>query len=196
MDFNPFKHRISELNSINAEKGTILISEPFMKDPYFKRSVVLLCERNEDGTVGFILNQPLNINLSDVISDDLGFNSPLFLGGPVEPQNLFFIHTCESLSGSISISDDLYWSGDFEMLKLFLSNGTLSIHEVKFFLGYSGWDADQLKGEIASESWLISKMRNKDILAENTETLWREALEKMGKEQALLATFPEDPSLN
>ena len=196
MDFNPFKKKISELNILPAIKGKVLISEPFMKDPYFKRSVVFLCEKNEDGSVGFILNQPLKINLSEVLNEELGFDCPLFLGGPVEAQNLFYIHNCSSLPEAIHVSEDIYWSGDFELLKQFIKSGTILLHEVKFFLGYSGWDSDQMKDELKSDSWLISEISIQKILDTTTKTLWNDSLKEMGKEQAMFSTFPEDPSLN
>ena len=146
MDFNPFKRKISELNSLKAEKGNVLIAEPFMKDDYFKRSVVLLCENNTDGAIGFILNQELELQLSDVLEENLGFDSPLFLGGPVEAQNLFYIHQCEELSESIKISEGLYWSGNFELLKIYLKADKIKSNEIRFFFGLLWLGRGTIKG--------------------------------------------------
>lgn len=196
MKFDPFKYSISELNRLEAKKGRLLVAEPFMKDDYFKRSVVLLCESNEDGSVGFILNQELDLELNQVIHEGLNFTAPLFLGGPVEPQNLFFIHTCEGLPESIFIEDNLYWGGDFELLKEYLNIGKISLTEVRFFLGYSGWDAEQLVNEIDNESWLIGEANSTFLFNTAPQDLWKQSLVRMGKSQALLSRFPEDPSLN
>lgn len=196
MDYNPLKYSINELSNLEANEGKILISEPFMEDKYFKRSVVLLCEKNDSGSVGFILNQPLNINLSEVFNEKLGFDSPLFLGGPVEAQSLFFIHTCKDLPDSVPVTTDIFWSGDFEVLKEYILIGKILLHEVKFFLGYSGWDVEQLTNEIKTESWLISKTDTAKILDKNTDSMWKDCLKEMGSKQAVLASFPEDPSLN
>lgn len=196
MEFKPFKKRFSELNSLKAEKGNILVSEPFMKDEYFKRSVVYLCESNAEGTVGFILNDPLGIHLKDVIKDDLNFNAPLYLGGPVQTENLFFIHRCPDLEDSLPISKDVFWSGDFERLKEKIKLGQVTESEVRFFLGYSGWDPEQLKSELTEQSWLIGQLDTPKIFSLNTENLWKKSLQQMGEIQAMLATFPNDPSLN
>ena len=140
MDFDPFKKKIKELNVLTASQGNILVAEPFMQDDYFKRAVVLLAEKNEEGTVGFILNEQLNLQLKDVIDEHLAFDAPLFMGGPVEAQSLFYIHQCSELNEALEIGDSLYWSGDFEQLKEFMLLGKINQDEIKFFLGYSGWD--------------------------------------------------------
>ena len=196
MDFNPFKHKISELTTLEAQKGRVLIAEPFMQDPYFKRSVVLLTEHSKQGAVGFILNQPLGIQVQEVLPDFLECEAPVYLGGPVNPQNLFFIHNSSTLPGAIQISESLYWDGDFELLKNWLEVGKILPNEVRFFLGYSGWDYAQLNGELEKQSWLISQLDESTILDSNTDTLWKHSLQAMGKEQAILSSFPEDPSLN
>lgn len=197
MDFNPFKHKISDLNSFTAEKGNLLIAEPFMKDPYFKRSVVLLCEHESNGTVGLILNHPLGIQLKEVLPDFPDFDAAVFLGGPVNPQNLFFLHRHGGIPGSIEISKDLYWDGDFEVLKSLIQNGEVNSQEIRFFLGYSGWDFDQLQNEIEGQSWLINRIDNQDILNIPPEDLWKHSIKSMEKKQAtMMADFPEDPSLN
>lgn len=197
MDFNPFKHKISELSSISAGKGNLLIAEPFMQDPYFKRSVVLLCEHSNEGIVGFILNQSLGIKLSEVMPDISEQDFPVFLGGPVSPQNLFFLHRFGELPGCLQITDELYWDGDFEILKMMLQKGEVMPEDIRFFLGYSGWDFDQLSNEIENQSWLINQLNMSDIFEINPDHLWKHAVKSMKKKQAtILAEFPEDPTLN
>jgi len=196
MDFNPFKRKITDLSSLTADKGNVLIAEPFMQDPYFKRSVVLLTEHNQDGSVGFILNNPLNIKLNEIIPDFADFEAEVYLGGPVQPQNLFFIHDQEHLPSAIQISDGLYWDGDFELLKSWIKRGNIDHSNIRFFLGYSGWEVKQLRDEIKAQSWLISKLDKTSILTDDTEQLWKTALQQMGKDQAIISTFPEDPRLN
>ena len=196
MDFDPFKKKIKELNNLPASEGNILVAEPFMQDDYFKRAVVYLCENNKEGTVGFILNERLNLNLKDVCDESLAFDAPLFMGGPVEAQSLFFIHTCAELAEAIPIEEGVYWSGDFEQLKEFMLLGKVKENEVRFFLGYSGWDKQQLLSELKQENWLIGKLNQKTLFDLSTADLWKYALKNMGKEQALMANFPDNPSLN
>ena len=196
MDFNPFEKRISELNNLSPDPGNILVAEPFMQDDYFKRSVVFLCENNEAGTVGFILNEKLNIELNDLFNEPLPFNAQLFMGGPVEAQNLFFIHTCPDLEDAIEIKDGLYWSGDFEQLKEYMLIGKVQSHQIRFFLGYSGWDKQQFVDELTAENWLIGSIEQHELFDLESDEFWKSQMRKLGKEQALMANFPDDPSLN
>jgi len=196
MDFDPFKKRISELNKLSPDPGNIMLAEPFMQDDYFKRSVVFLCENNETGTVGFILNEKLSIQLNDLFNEPLPFNAQLFMGGPVEAQNLFYIHTCKELEDAIEIKEGLYWSGDFEQLKEYMLIGRIQAHQIRFFLGYAGWDKQQLVDELAAENWLIGSIERQELFDLNTEEFWKTQLTKMGKEQALMAKFPDNPSMN
>ncbi len=197
MEINPLDYTITELNKISAKKGRFLIAEPFMDDLYFKRSVVLLTEHNKKGTFGFILNKPLDIFVNDVLQGFPPFNAPVFMGGPVQPDTLFFIHTQgELIDESILIKDNLYWSGNIGQLKLLIKDQQIFPNEVKFFIGYSGWDAEQLTSEIKEESWIIASPELKSIKQLNNSDLWRKSLQKMGSKHSLLANFPEDPSLN
>ena len=196
MDFDPFKKRITELNKLSPDPGNIMVAEPFMQDDYFKRSVVFLCENNEDGTVGFILNEKLNIQLNDLFNEPLPFNAQLFMGGPVEAQNLFYLHTCKDLVDAIEIKDGMYWSGDFEQLKEYMLIGKIQSHQIRFFLGYSGWNKQQLINELAAENWLIGSIECIEIFDLEHDEFWKSQMRKLGKEQALMSNFPDDPSLN
>ena len=198
MLLNPLDYKIRDFNKLKAKKGRLLIAEPFMEDPYFKRSVVLLTENNkEDGALGFILNKQLEITVNDVIKDFPDFYAPVFMGGPVQADSLFYIHTQgEFIENSIKISDNLYWSGNYEQLKYMIKDQLIFPNEIKFFIGYSGWDFEQLNEEIKQESWIIAENKNKTIQELNNEDLWHSSLQNMGGKPALLSNFPENPSLN
>lgn len=194
---NPLDYKISELNSLEAKKGALLIAEPFMKDPYFQRSVVLLAENDRNSTLGFILNKSLEIPINEAIEDFPDFDAELFLGGPVQAQNLFFVHTKGNMiPDSEKINNHLYWGGDFEMLMSMVKKGQIFPNEIKFFLGYSGWEKGQLRKEMKAESWLIGKQNLDFILEPNTEDMWKTALKGLGEKQAMMANFPTDPSFN
>lgn len=197
MLIDPLNYTISELNKLNPKKGRVLIAEPFMEDPYFKRSVVLLTEYNKDGAFGFMLNKPLDITVNDIMKDFPKFNAPVFMGGPVQPDNLFYIHTQgEVIEGSQHITGNLYWAGNFEQLKQLITSQKIFPNEIKFFIGYSGWDFTQLKNEIEDESWIISASDSKSLIESNQYDLWQSTLKNMGPKYAVLSNFPEDPSLN
>lgn len=178
--------------------GKILISEPFLSDPNFKRSVILLVEHGVEGTLGFVLNQLSSLNLNDLIKDFPPVDVPVFLGGPVEVDTLHFIHRCydKMLSGD-PIGDGLYWGGNFETLKVLFEQQEISTSDVKFFLGYAGWGKNQLTREIAEKTWLVSSNYQVSSLFElNEEDLWRELIVNLGPRYAHISNFPDDPSLN
>ena len=96
-----------------AHAGSLLISEPFLADSCFKRSVVLLSEHDKHGTLGFILNKPTDLKLNEAVEDFPEFNVPLYFGGPVDTETLFYIHTLgNKLEGSREIAAGVFWGGD------------------------------------------------------------------------------------
>ena len=178
-------------------KGKLLISDPFLQDPGFKRTVVLITEHNEEGTVGFVLNRPVNALMNEALVDFQDFNVPLYMGGPVQPDTLHYIHTVGNLlPGSIKIADNLWWGGSFETLKVLAESKQLDLTKFKFFIGYSGWSPGQLNEELEEKSWVVTDATMQDIYTEKPDLLWRTVLENMGKDYAVLANFPEDPALN
>jgi putative transcriptional regulator len=197
MDINPFDYTISSLNKLKLKKGRLLVAEPFMVDPYFKRAVVLLTEYNKESCLGFILNQSLDLTVNDIIVDFPKFEAPVFMGGPVSTDNLFYIHTQgKYIESSQQITDNLWWAGNFDQLKSMVQNNQIFPHEVMFFLGYSGWDYTQLNNELKHESWIIADANDLTIKDLDNQHLWQTTLKKMGDKYALLSNFPADPSLN
>lgn len=185
------------LNSIKPQKGSLLISEPTLKDSYFNRSVVLLVEHNNDGTVGFILNKQIEIDLNGLVKDFDQIETSVFFGGPVNKDNLFFVHSFgKAIEGALPITKNLFWGGDFTMLKDILRKDHSSIQKVRFFIGYSGWDPGQLEMELEQNSWVVKSTVEDDILFRAPNNLWKETLRNMGSDLALLSFFPENPQLN
>lgn len=198
MLLNPLDYKLKDLNKLKPGKGRLLLAEPFMEDPYFKRSVVLLTENNQkEGAFGFILNKVLDVTVNDVIKDFPDFYAPVYMGGPVQTDSLFYMHSQgEFIENSVKISENLYWSGNYEQLKQMIADQQIFPNEVKFFIGYSGWDFEQLKGEIEQESWIIAKNDYTTIQELNDDNLWHNMLQRMGGKFAQLSNFPENPSLN
>lgn len=184
-------------NNLKPSKGKILISEPFLVDYYFKRSVVLLAEHNDEGTFGLIINKPVDMQLGDVIQDFPEFNAPIYLGGPVKTENLYFIHTKgEIVEESMEILDGLYWGGDIDHVKELITIGKLTTDDIKFFVGYSGWVSKQLEGELEKNSWLVSNIKAKQVMSLNSEDMWDEVIRNMGRDYAYWTNFPSDPAMN
>lgn len=179
------------------KKGRILVSEPHLPDPNFERSIVLICEHNKEGSVGFVLNKPSNSAVSELLEGINSFDLPVFIGGPVEQDTLHFIHRYESLEGATEIGDGIYWGGDFERLLFLLESKQLLPEDIKLFLGYSGWAAGQLDEELAIDSWIISDRVDDELLFEtDSSKMWRKALQLMGGRFSVYSNYPIDPRLN
>lgn len=188
---------ISFNNTLEPKKGRVLISEPFLDDPYFKRTTVLLVEHNEEGTIGFILNKMLDVSLHSAINGFPHFDGPLCFGGPVCKDQLFYLHTLGDLiGGSLEVKKGLYWGGDFDTVKDLIKDEKISSQQIRFFIGYSGWNPDQLNEEIKNKSWIVCESKTDLIMKENSTELWSELLKSMGKHYSIMANFPEDPTLN
>ncbi len=181
--------------------GQLLIAEPFMQDPNFKKSVVLLCQYHPDeGAFGLILNQPLPVKLKDILDlDDIPDAFRLFRGGPVDHHHLFFVHRAPHLiEGGLPIQDNLYLGGYFEKVRRLLLEGALTVRDIKFFVGYSGWGAGQLEQELSINSWIIDSATEKDVFESrlSEERYWRNVLRRKGKMFEYLATLPDSPIQN
>lgn len=179
--------------------GNLLLSEPFMQDPSFQRSVVLLCEHQPDeGTMGYVLNQPTNLLLSDLIQELPNAHFQVFLGGPVGYDAIHFIHRCaDRIPEGTELGSDIFWGGNFEVLKLLLEKGQIADGEIKFFLGYSGWNPGQLDREMTENSWMVCTHYNPELaFVREAEDLWKEAVIAMGPKYAHVANFPIDPRMN
>jgi putative transcriptional regulator len=186
------------LNNIKPKTGRLLISEPFMSDPNFKRSVVLLSEHGNDGSVGYILNQVANVILKDVMQDLWEAQNHIYFGGPVAADTLHFIHRAyDKLQSGEPIGNGLYWGGNFETLKVLINTNAIDEHEVKFFMGYSGWDNGQLDRELQQNAWMVSEVSDLNLIFGNDdEKLWRDVIVNLGPKYAHVSNFPIDPSLN
>jgi putative transcriptional regulator len=186
------------LSSINPATGRVLISEPFMMDPNFKRSVILLTEYSEAGAMGFILNHASEFALGDLLPDLSYADFTVYTGGPVANNTLHFIHRCpEKIGDGVDIGNGIFWGGDFETVKLLVKSYNLKADEVRFFTGYSGWTPDQLDDEIKEDSWIVAeKIRADSIFSSNEDNLWREVVIGLGQRYAHIANFPENPELN
>ncbi|MFP4091380.1 MAG: YqgE/AlgH family protein [Cyclobacteriaceae bacterium] len=179
-------------------RGDLLISEPFLPDPNFERSVILICENNEMGSFGFVLNKPTELKLADVVEEAEGFDKVLHSGGPVEENTLHYIHRCpELIPGGEDLGNGIYWGGDFEQLMSVINTRQLSTDQVLFFVGYSGWAAGQLDAELQENSWFVHHQASvEDVFDDSAEQLWRKVLRNMGGKYRMYSNYPTDPRLN
>lgn len=182
----------------NLTKGQLLIAEPsIIGDMSFNRSVILLADHNNEGSVGFIMNKPLNYTINDLVPD-VEADFKIYNGGPVEQDNLYFIHNVpELIPDSIEISNGIFWGGDFELTRNLINSKKISKNNIRFFLGYTGWDANQLEDEMQSNSWIVAKnsYENK-IIGKSTTNFWKEKISELGGEYLIWSNAPENPNFN
>ena len=184
-------------NNVLPSRGKILISEPFLRDVTFGRSVVLLIDHTEEGSMGLIINKQLPIFVNDIIKEFKYIeNIPLYKGGPIATDTLFYLHTLADIPGAIPISKGLFLNGDFEEIKRYILQGNQIDRYIRFFLGYSGWESEQLSTELRENTWLVSKEENAYLMNGDTKDMWKQALEKLGSKYETWSRFPQVPTFN
>lgn len=178
--------------------GNLLIALPsIIGDIHFHRSIIFLVECKMESTFGFIINKKLDYNLNDLV-EGLKPTTPLYFGGPVEPDNLFFMHTLGTqIPESIPIDNTHYWSGNFDTIVKLLNQNEAMAKEIRFFLGYSGWDENQLQNEINTDAWhLKTNDYESQLLQFPEENLWRETMIALGGKYIIWANAPNNPNSN
>lgn len=174
-----------------------MLSEPYLADPNFERTTILLTEHNEEGSVGFILNKPSDSRVSEVMDTIKDFDARIYIGGPVQQDTLHFIHRVPSLADAIEIGNGLFWGGDFEQLTAMIEIHQTNALDIKFFLGYSGWSPGQLEEELKLDSWIVSDQVSDALVFETTpELMWKEAMRSLGGRFSVYSNYPEDPRMN
>ena len=185
-------------NTFHPKPGELLLSEPTMNDFYFGRSAVLLIDHSEgEGSFGIIMNKPLNVRLNKIVDVFQDFDAPVYLGGPVASQQIFFMHTLgELVPDTCEIMKGLYWGGNTDTLNTLISTGIANHDNVRFFLGYSGWDTGQLGNELERNAWVVCKADAKSLFSIPADKMWEQFVTRMGKEYEIWKRFPKNPEDN
>jgi putative transcriptional regulator len=178
--------------------GILLIADPFLKDPNFMRTVVFLCEHQDEGSFGFVLNKNYDYMLDELVSglEDLQ-QIPVFLGGPVQMDTIHFLHQYpDKIEGGYEIIDGVFWGGNFEKVIELIRKGEVEVDKIRFYIGYSGWGSGPLADELKEKSWLNVQANRKLIFHCNPDEIWKDALRQMGGDYEMMINFPIDPQLN
>lgn len=177
--------------------GVLLIADPFLKDPNFMRTVVFLCEHQDEGSFGFVLNRQYDFTLDQLMASAEGMPITVFYGGPVQMDTIHFLHQFpDKIPGGFEVTDGIYWGGDFETAVSLLKSGDIEASGIRFFIGYSGWAEGQLQGELKEKSWITSRGTSKLIFHEDFNAIWKDALKELGGDYEQLVNYPIDPQLN
>ena len=185
------------METLIPKKGRLLIAEPsILNDSSFNRSIVLLTEHTKNNSIGFILNRPLSFTLNDLVPE-IACSFPVYQGGPVEQDNLYFVHKVpELIPESIEVANGIFWGGNFDVLKNLLDTKGIATSDIRFFLGYSGWERNQLEDELRTDSWFISENNYSNIFAVDNETIWKNKLLEKGGKYKIWANAPSNIQLN
>lgn len=188
-----------ESNNIEPTDGCILISAPFLRDYHFARSVILLLEHNEEGSMGIILNKRFNyiVTLNELVPElEFAPKIPVYKGGPVNKDILFYLHKLPHLEGAVKLDNGLYLNGDFNQLKQYILEGNPTDGVIRFFTGYAGWEKGQLNNEIKDNTWIVSTLSDNEIMTPVLKDFWKESMDKMGGKYSVWARYPQFPIMN
>jgi putative transcriptional regulator len=174
---------------MNTLKNHFLISIPHMKDPLFEKSVVFLCEHDEQGAMGLIINKEINkdsisVNFSPGSNQKIKFadyiaNNKLYIGGPVLTSKMLFLHNGDTDNKSLLLNEKISISSDIISL---ISIAKSSNVKHKMFFGHAGWSQGQLEREIENGDWLIQKATSNLIFENEAEHIWLIATHSLGIE--------------
>jgi putative transcriptional regulator len=180
------------------KKGGVLLADPFLNDGYFNRAAVLLCDVHKSGHIGFCLNKPMDLQVSNLVKDFPYFEAEVFSGGPVGQDTLYFLHNLgDMLDGAEKVCDGVYWGGNFKELKVFIENEMITPDRVKFFVGYTGWSEGQLEEEIAEGgTWLDAEMHPNYLFKTEPSELWQKIMKNKGNPYHVIADMPDAISWN
>ena len=188
---DPFKR-----TDLLPASGRLLIAQPYLPDPNFARTVVLLCEHSDLGTVGFALNRPSQHPLSALLPEWDVPPLQVYEGGPVQTDTLHLLHRHQRILGGQEICPGIYWGGNPDALQDFVENHPYDESELRLYVGYAGWSPGQLADELEQHSWIVAEPTVDLLFDTPAPNLWRKAIESLGRDFAFLAQLPTDPQLN
>lgn len=199
-DLNSSLFRI-DMPTRRPSNGKLLVAEPFLREEHFNHAVILLADYNSRGnSMGLVLNKPTNLTLGAAIEGiDDSVEAPLFCGGPVGIDRLFYIHTLpDEFPHCAPLGNGLYLGGDFERVKSYLNMGFPTEGKIRFFIGYSGWEAKQLDDEVANHVWAVvgAASHLHGVLNNEGEAFWYDVVRSMGQPYRNWLYHPSDPRLN
>ncbi|MFD7918458.1 YqgE/AlgH family protein [Streptomyces sp. NPDC059740] len=195
------------MTEVSSLTGRLLVATPALADPNFDRAVVLLLDHDDEGSLGVVLNRPTPVDVSDI----LGSWAPLagepgvvFQGGPVSLDSALGVAVVPGGQGGAGRTTDsgpLGWRrvhGAIGLVDLEAPPELLSraLGSLRIFAGYAGWGPGQLEAELADGAWYVVDSEPGDVSSPDPERLWRSVLRRQRNELAMVATYPDDPSLN
>ncbi|AKH82658.1 hypothetical protein AA958_10945 [Streptomyces sp. CNQ-509] len=193
------------MTEVSSLTGRLLVATPALTDPNFTRTVVLLLDHDDEGSLGVVLNRPTPVGVGDVLRDwaDLaGDPGVVFQGGPVSLDSALGLAVVPGDKGGVPGGEGpLGWRrvhGAIGLVDLDAPPELLAaeLGTLRIFAGYAGWGPGQLEEELDDGAWYVVESEPGDVSSPAPEGLWRAVLRRQRSELAMVATYPDDPSLN
>ena len=181
-------------------KGSLLIANPVLPDPNFSRTVILLCNHDEQGSFGLVINRSAQLKAPDLFSSiDIlkSYNEKIYIGGPVSQAMVFYLYrSTKGIDGLDEVCPGVYFGSSLETLELLYLDIANPKENIRFYLGYSGWSSSQLDGEMEQNSWLIQSADERFIFLESEDLIWPQAVNSLGEKYQYLTKAPVNPQWN
>ncbi len=180
--------------------GSLLVAEPFLREQYFHHAVICLVDYEPRGSaMGIVLNNQTSYTLQDLLPAVTKKTPiPIFCGGPMSCDRLYFMHTLGDLiPDSRPVTDELWIGGDFDAMVSLVNDGYASEGNIRFFLGYSGWDTGQLDEELLKNVWAVTDIPDMSKLMVGAEdAYWHNIVREMGSRFKGWRYHPRNPHSN
>ena len=184
----------------NYEKGSLLIANPVLPDPNFSRTVILLCDHDEQGSFGLVINRSTQLKAPDLfinINILKSYNEKIYLGGPVSQSMVFFLCRSPSAAGKLDeVCSGVYLGSNLETLESLYASLENPEQDIRFYLGYSGWSGGQLAEEMEQNSWLVQRANEQFIFLDSESLIWPQAVNSLGEKYQYLTKAPVNPQWN
>ncbi len=192
------------MTEVSSLTGRLLVATPALADPNFDRAVVLLLDHDEEGSLGVVLNRPTPVGVGDVLEPWAGLaGSPqvVFQGGPVSLDSALGLAVVPGEPRDGEDAEPLGWRRVFGAIGLVDLEAppellAAEMGSLRIFAGYAGWGPGQLEDELVEGAWYVVESEPGDVFSPDPDQLWRSVLRRQRSELAMVATYPDDPSLN
>lgn len=182
------------------KRGMFLIADPKLRDPNFSQTVILLCEHDDQGSLGVVVNRPTTLRLSEAIpniSDSHSITDVLYSGGPVQPDHIMTLYRAEKkqVPESEHIATGMYLGGSLAVLEDMIAS-LASTNSIRAYVGYAGWSSNQLESELGEDSWKLVPADQKFVFDMEPARVWSTLLASLGEEYSIYESMPPDPTMN
>jgi putative transcriptional regulator len=172
------------------KQGSLLLADPHLTEDFFQRAAILLVAHDATESFGLVLNHPTELVLSDLF-EHIELDLPIYNGGPVAPEQLFYLHRFAQVKGATRVTEHLYFGGDWQDVLMNALVLQKPEYHLRLFAGYAGWGAQQLEEELAAFAWISTTVfEDQTLFKVESSTLWKKSMLEQEPNLAMFAHFP------